>query len=619
MKKTISANIGGIVFHIEEDAFQVLSAYLEKLRRHYAAQEGGSEILSDIEARLAELFSAVLSKGRQVIALADAETVMRQVGSVEDITGEIGGESSESAFAPEEDAGTQTRGEDAAPRRLYRDLDQIIIGGVCSGIAAWFGINPLWVRLGFAAVLFGAVPFLPEAAGPIFLAYVILWIAVPGRHGLKNPGSFRRFFLSRRDKVLGGVCGGVGQYFNIDPTLVRVLFVLALFLGGGGFLIYLVLWIITPEASSLSDEIRMEGQQVNIQTLEAQVKKRLEPDSSKPESTITKILLFPFRLLSTLLEGLKPLLHLAVDLVRIFAGLLLLFVGGVLLFAFGVATLSLFGYLTEPSSLFHFGDLPVNRLASELSPLMVASAGITALIPSFFILMLGISLMVKRKVMNRLVVAGLAILFFISAILAVVLVIPKIKAFQKEGLVVKTMEFIPAGKVLSLQLNQNEEGGMEENVFHRSLRLVSYDGKSVLLRQRFRARGSTAAEAKVNARAASLEVVQMDSSLIFNEELKVDPAVPFRAQSLEMILYIPRGMRLKIDNGLYSMLENQESEDSESSGEDSNEDSEDDYEKDIYRNFNDLDEETIWTLRGSVLVPANEGSRVLPDSSSEKK
>lgn len=599
MKKTISANIGGIVFHIEEDAYQLLNAYLEKLRRHYSVQEGGNEILSDIEARLAELFTAVLSKGKQVITTEDAETVMKQVGTVEDITGEIENDSEDANASGFSDLAGEERVADDRPRRLYRDLDQTIVGGVCSGIAAWFGINPLWIRLGFAALFFGSMPFFEALAGPVLLAYIVLWIAMPGRKGLKNPGTFRHFYLSGRDKILGGVCGGVGQYFNIDPTLVRVLFVLALLLAGSGVLLYLVLWIITPQASSLSDEIRMKGQQVNLQTLEAQVKKRLEPVDGKPESTLTKILLFPFRLLSTLLEGLKPLLHLAVDLVRIFAGLLLLFVGGVLLFAFGITTLSLFGYLTEPSSLIHFGDLPVNRIAAELSPWLVASVGLTVLIPSFFILMTGIFLMVKRKVMNRKLLAALAVLFILSSIVSLMLVIPKIKAFQREGLVVKTLEFTPSGKVLSLQINQNEEGLKEESIFSHSLRLVSYEGKTILLRQRFKARGGTAAEAKANARAASLEVIQMDSSLIFNEELKVDPAVPFRAQTLEMVLYLPEGTRFRMDPALRAILENNETE-FESNGE---------------ADF--LDDE-IWTIRNGMLMPADDTRKAIPDSSAGK-
>jgi hypothetical protein len=194
----------------------------------------------------------------------------------------------------------------------------------------------------------------------------------------------------------------------------------------------------------------------------------------------------------------------------------------------------------------------------------------------------------------------------------VVQVIPKIKAFQKEGMVVKTLEYMPAGKVLSLRINQNDEGGKEENIFHRSLRIVSYNGKSILLRQRFSARGGTAADAKANARAASLDVVQMDSSLIFNDELKVDPAFPFRAQAVEMILYLPKGQRFKMDSGLYSMLENPEIADS---GVDMVEDSEDDGKgTHTYRHVRELDEETIYTLRGAVLVPADETEASVPDS-----
>jgi hypothetical protein len=145
-----------------------------------------------------------------------------------------------------------------------------------------------------------------------------------------------------------------------------------------------------------------------------------------------------------------------------------MFIGAVFLFAFGVTMLSLLGYLAEPSDFLDFDNVPVNRLVSELSPWLIASAGLSALIPSFFILMLGISLMVKRKLINRFVVGGLAGLFFVSAIVAGALLIPKINAFKKEGMVVKTMEFLPAGKILSLQIKQQCKSD-DDNIFPHSL------------------------------------------------------------------------------------------------------------------------------------------------------
>ena len=186
------------------------------------------------------------------------------------------------------------------------------------------------------------------------------------------------------------------------------------------------------------------------------------------------------------------------------------------------------------------------------------------------------------------------------AVIALMLVIPKIKSFQREGLVVKTLQFTPIGEVLSLQINQNEEGMKEENIFGQSLRIVSYKGQNILLRQRFKARGGTTAEAKANAKAASLEVVQRDSTLIFNEEMKVDPAVPFRAQTLEMVLFLPEGTRFRMDPALQAMLENDEME--SGAGE----------ERDFY------DENQIWTIQDGMLMPADKTSPVLPDSSSLK-
>lgn len=607
MKKTISATIKGIIFHLEEDAFQQLNAYLESLRRHYATVEEGGEILSDIEIRIAELFTAILGGSRQVVQLSDVESVMRQVGTVEAIAAEAGEEEGapplQSTAASDGNSNFNQAGQQ---KRLYRDLDQSIIGGVCSGIAAWFGVNPLWIRLGFAGFFFGAIPFLPELAGPVFLAYLVLWIAVPGRKGIQNPGSFRRFYLSNRDKVLAGVCGGVGRYFNIDPALVRILFVLGLFLGGGGILLYIVLWIITPEASSLTDEIRMDGQQVNLKTLEEQVKKRIEPDASRTESWFTKLLLFPFRLLGMLIEAIKPLLQLTVDLTRIFTGLLFIFLGLVLLFVFGVVTAVCLGYISNASGLIEFGDFPVNRIANELSPWLVGTASLSVMIPSFLLLMLGIGLMVKRKVLSRVLVISLAGLFFISSMAAFVLVVPKIKAFEKEGHVVKTIQFQPKGKVLLLQVNQVTGNQSEENIFPHSLRIVYYNGDKVILRQRFNARGKTRSDAVENAGSASLQVVQVDSILIFDPELRVDPAFPFRVQSLEMTLYLPQGTRFKMEGELYSILKNPEGEFHSYEAEEG--------EKVEYADPVDFEEDKIWILRDGCLISAPE-TDVYPDSS----
>lgn len=166
MKVTISVNLGGLAFVVDEDAYARLQAYLEEISRYFRTLGDGGEVVADIEARLAEQLQARLAEGRrEVVSLADVEAMVKAMGTVADISGESGaGENPAAAAAPREAASQR-------PRRLYRDTDDVIIAGVCSGIAAYFGIDPLLVRLGFiASIFFGGVGF---------IIYFLLWALVP--------------------------------------------------------------------------------------------------------------------------------------------------------------------------------------------------------------------------------------------------------------------------------------------------------------------------------------------------------------------------------------------------------------------------------------------------------
>ncbi|MES2267640.1 MAG: PspC domain-containing protein [Bacteroidota bacterium] len=163
MNKTIIININGIVFHIEEDAYEILKGYMTDVQRHFLNSADSLEITTDIENRIAEMFNEILLKeGKQVVVVQDVKTVVEQMGSVED-------------FEIDED-GAKPHAQQAftygsEPRRLFRDPDDHLVAGVCSGIANYFDFNPVWVRLLFAL----AVAF----AGTGVILYIILWIVVP--------------------------------------------------------------------------------------------------------------------------------------------------------------------------------------------------------------------------------------------------------------------------------------------------------------------------------------------------------------------------------------------------------------------------------------------------------
>lgn len=157
MKITVSINIGGYSFNIDEDAYSELKIYLKSLDLHFSGEESSSEILSDIEARMAELFRARLAAYKQVITIEDVRQVIAILGTPEDIS---------------DNEGPSARDKFSSPgyHRMYRDPDHRIIGGVCSGMAAYWNIDPLIVRIIFIVLAF---------AGIGILLYLILYIAIP--------------------------------------------------------------------------------------------------------------------------------------------------------------------------------------------------------------------------------------------------------------------------------------------------------------------------------------------------------------------------------------------------------------------------------------------------------
>ncbi len=166
MKKVATINISSQSFFIDEDAFDRLDGYLKKLNNWFRNKEGGKEIIADIESRIRELFEQKITPSTGVITLPMVEEVIAIMGQPEDFEDD----------ADSEEQTTTSPGN--APfyvpprRRLYRDVENSVLGGVCSGIAAYFNLDPVLVR-----IIFAILPFL--SFGVIIPIYIVLWIAIP--------------------------------------------------------------------------------------------------------------------------------------------------------------------------------------------------------------------------------------------------------------------------------------------------------------------------------------------------------------------------------------------------------------------------------------------------------
>jgi phage shock protein PspC (stress-responsive transcriptional regulator) len=199
MKKTLTINLAGMVYHIDEDAFQKLKKYLEALERKFRQEPDVKELIADIEARIAELLNERMGNRKQVVTLDDVTAIITILGDPEVIS------EGENNFHYTEPTSTKR-----TYRRMYRDPDNRIIGGVCTGLAA---------------------------------------------------------------------------YWNMDPTILRVAFIVLVMVGGSGLLIYLILWIIMPEAQTTAQKLEMRGEAVTIDNIKdfirdefEQVKKNFKND-----------------------------------------------------------------------------------------------------------------------------------------------------------------------------------------------------------------------------------------------------------------------------------------------------------------------------------------------------
>lgn len=160
MNKTVNINLAGVFFHIDEDAYARLQHYLEAIRRSLTNTHGQEEIIHDIEARIAELFSEKIKTERQVIGVREVDEVIAVMGQPEDYV-------LDEEIFEDEPVYTKRRG-----KKLFRDTENSYVGGVSSGLAHYTGIDALWIRLLWILLTI-------FSTGAFILIYIALWIFVP--------------------------------------------------------------------------------------------------------------------------------------------------------------------------------------------------------------------------------------------------------------------------------------------------------------------------------------------------------------------------------------------------------------------------------------------------------
>ncbi len=162
MNKTVNINLGGMFFHIDEDAYQKLTRYFEAIKRSLSNSSGQDEIIKDIEMRVSELLNEKQKTDKHVVGLKDVDEVIAVMGQPEDYR--IDEEGTENTSTNFSSSSSQTR-------KLYRDTENGMVGGVLAGLGHYFGIDKVWLRIFLLIMVF--------AWGTGVLAYIILWIVMP--------------------------------------------------------------------------------------------------------------------------------------------------------------------------------------------------------------------------------------------------------------------------------------------------------------------------------------------------------------------------------------------------------------------------------------------------------
>ncbi|RYF83974.1 MAG: PspC domain-containing protein, partial [Chitinophagaceae bacterium] len=274
-----------------------LKQYTESLNRHFANEEGKDEIINDIESRIGELFQERLKSGSTCITEDDVNGIIKSMGRPEDFEAAEESTTSSNTQSQYQSDNTNNGNTGAAPfiartKRLYRNENDKVIGGVCSGLATYFGVDVVVIRIIFAILFF--------SFGFGILPYLILWVAVPSTATVEIGSTKKKLYRDTDDKIVAGVCSGIANYFGVNPWIPRVLFLLPFLsfvsrwghwgdfplgftFSPGALIIYIILWLVIPEANTTTEKLEMKGEKVDMNSIKNSVMEEMKGVQQRAE------------------------------------------------------------------------------------------------------------------------------------------------------------------------------------------------------------------------------------------------------------------------------------------------------------------------------------------------
>ena len=266
MNKTFTINLNGRVYNINDDAYEVLNEYLDSLKNIFASEEGASEIMEDIEARIGELFSERMRYGMQVIGVSDVQDMIKIMGN----PGQI--ENEDNTDIDIDDSKNSSYSGDASVEPEEETTNK-----------------------------------------------------QTGKTSEKNGEKrIKRLFRNPDNRVIAGVCSGLGCYLSVDPIIIRILFIISLiFSFGMTLLLYAILWAIMPEAKSVAQKLQMKGEEANVENIRQAINEGEIAQSGGNHSTLGVVLGFIVKLVAilaivTVVITLLPMLFFLIPFLFIF-------------------------------------------------------------------------------------------------------------------------------------------------------------------------------------------------------------------------------------------------------------------------------------------------------------
>lgn len=479
MKKAIKINLGGQVFHIDEDAYDKLKNYLDRISSHFSDIQESREILNDIEIRIAELLGEKLGDPNRVVTIREVDEIIEVMGRPEEIASE------EATGEGEKEYSYESR----SSRRLYRDPDNAVFGGVAAGLSA---------------------------------------------------------------------------YFNVDLLLIRILFVVLILAGAGfPFLLYLVLWIAVPKAKTAAQKLEMQGEKVNVTNLEKKIREEYEDvkrnfkkarDSDAGQRTEDFFQEF-FRVLGVIIVALAKIILAFIAVGFVIAGISL--IAGLIGVAFFGAGMGTWG-------IFEFWDSDIhNFITPFIDPVnltFIAIAGILlVLIPVLAIIYGLFKALFRFKAKDRSLGMSAFALWILALITVITLGIVEGREYLEDEEVTSTYEFEDlTGDILYINMQEDQIKNIEdkedfdiddkwfvirENEVYGEVEIDirNTDDEHYSLRIEKSSFGSNYNEALRYAENINYSFTRTDSLIVFDPYFKSEYEEKWRAQEVELTLYVPEG------------------------------------------------------------------------------